>query len=234
MASGKFIAYYRVSTGKQSASGLGLDAQKSAVADYLNGGNWELVSEFTEVETGTRKGNGRPMLSKALEACKIHCATLVIAKLDRLYRNVAAQSALMESGVDFIAVDNPTASKFTLHILAAVAEHEAGMISKRTREALAARKAKGLPMGSQCWNSTSGMLSKENQEVGRSIASKVIKDKADNRARLLLGKIEEIKQETGSATFHQIAMELNKRNIPTVGKGKAWAYASVRNLLSRV
>lgn len=234
MASGKFIAYYRVSTGKQSASGLGLDAQKAAVNHYLNGDAWELISEFTEVETGTRKGNGRPMLSKALEACKIHGATLVIAKLDRLYRNVAAQSALMESGVDFVAVDNPTASRFTLHILAAVAEHEAGMISKRTKEALAARKAKGFPMGSQCWKSDSGMLSKEDQMVGRAIAAKMIKEKADGHAQLLLGKIKEIKQETDSTTFHQIAMELNKRNIPTVGKGKAWAYASVRNLLSRV
>lgn len=234
MAIGKFIAYYRVSTGKQAASGLGLDAQKAAVGDFLNGGNWELAAEFTEIETGTRKGNARPMLTKALAACRIHGATLVIAKLDRLYRNVAAQSALMESGVDFIAVDNPTASRFTLHILAAVAEHEAGMISKRTKDALAARKAKGLPMGSQCWKSNSGLLSKEDQVTGRAIAIKVIKEKADSHAQLLLGKIEEIKRDTGVVTFHQIAMELNKRNIPTVGKGRAWAYASVRNLLSRV
>jgi DNA invertase Pin-like site-specific DNA recombinase len=234
MATGKFIAYYRVSTGKQSASGLGLDAQKAAVMGYLNGGKWELVSEFTEIETGTKKGNGRPMLTKALEACRVHGATLVIAKLDRLYRNVAAQSALMESGVDFIAVDNPTATRFTLHILAAVAEHEAGMISKRTKDALAARKAKGLPMGAQCWKSDgAGVLSKENQNTGRAIAAKVNKEKADKKARLLLETIEAIK-EAGAVSYHQIAMELNKRNIPTVGKGKAWAYASVRNLLNRV
>ena len=102
----------------------------------------------------------------------------------------------MESGVDFVAVDNPTASRFTLHILATVAEHEAGMISKRTKEALAARKAKGLPMGSQCWKSDSGLLSKKDQDAGRAIAVKVIKEKADGHAKLLLGKIEEIKQET--------------------------------------
>jgi len=234
MATGKFVAYYRVSTGKQAASGLGLDAQKAAVSDYLNGGDWQLVAEFTETESGTRKGNDRPQLAKALDACRVHGATLVIAKLDRLYRNVAAQSALMESGVDFVAVDNPTASRFTLHILAAVAEHEAGMISKRTKDALAARKAKGLPMGSQCWKSDRGVLKKEDQEAGRSIAARVNRDKADKKAQLLFKTIEEIKQETGAESFHQIAIEMNKRNIPTVGKGKSWAYASVRNLLQRV
>lgn len=234
MATGKFIAYYRVSTGKQAASGLGLDAQKAAVTDYLNGGDWLLVETFTETESGTKKGNDRPQLAKALDACRVHGATLVIAKLDRLYRNVAAQSALMESGVEFVACDNPTAGRFTLHILAAVAEHEAGMISKRTKDALAARRAKGLPMGSHCWKSDSGILSKENQDTGRAIAASVNKGKADNKARLLIKTIEGIKQKTGAVSYHQIAMELNKQNIPTVGKGKKWAYASVRNLLNRI
>lgn len=234
MASGKFVAYYRVSTSKQASSGLGLDAQKAAVSVYLNGGEWNLLAEFMETESGTKKGNGRPQLAKALETCRIHGATLIIAKLDRLYRNVAAQSALMESGVEFVACDNPTATRFTLHILAAVSEHEAAMISKRTTDALAARKAKGLPMGAACWKSDSGKLSKEDQEKGRALAAKVNKEKADQKAQLLHETIKAIKQETGAETYHQIAMELNKREIPTVGKGKSWAYASVRNLLKRV
>jgi DNA invertase Pin-like site-specific DNA recombinase len=142
---GKFVAYYRVSTNKQGRSGLGLDAQRKAVADYLDGGKWELVGEFTEIETGKRAD--RPELERAIAACKKHRARLIIAKLDRLSRNVAFISALMERKVDFIAVDNPTATKFTIHILAAVAEFERDAISKRTTEALAAAKARGVTLG---------------------------------------------------------------------------------------
>src|SRR5215813_5790846 len=142
---GKFIAYYRVSTDKQGRSGLGLEAQRKAVTDYLDGGSWELIGEYTEVESGKR--SDRPELAKAIAFAKKHRARLVIAKLDRLSRNVAFISALMERKVDFIAVDNPHATKFNLHILAAVAEFERDAISKRTREALAAAKAKGKILG---------------------------------------------------------------------------------------
>jgi DNA invertase Pin-like site-specific DNA recombinase len=142
---GKFIAYYRVSTDKQGKSGLGFDAQRRAVRDYLDGSKWELVGEFTEVETGKRAD--RPELEKAIAACKKDRARLVIAKLDRLSRNVAFISALMERKVDFVCCDNPTATKFTIHILAAVAEFEREAISKRTKEALAAAKAKGKRLG---------------------------------------------------------------------------------------
>src|SRR3954451_16215958 len=127
MASGKWVAYYRVSTQKQGASGLGLDAQREAVGRYLDGGNWQLAAEFTEVDSGKR--NDRPDLAKALATCRRIGATLVIAKLDRLARNVAFVSNLMESGVEFTAVDFPTANRLTIHILAAVAEHEAAMAS---------------------------------------------------------------------------------------------------------
>src|SRR6478736_6126805 len=142
---GKFIAYYRVSTDKQGKSGLGLDAQRRAVRDYLDGGKWELVGEYTEVETGKRAD--RLELEKAIAACKKHRARLIIAKLDRLSRNVAFISALMERKVDFVCCDNPTATKFTIHILAAVAEFEREAISMRTKEALAAAKAKGNRLG---------------------------------------------------------------------------------------
>jgi DNA invertase Pin-like site-specific DNA recombinase len=142
---GKFIAYFRVSTDKQGKSGLGLDAQLRAVLDYLDGGTWDLVDEFTEVETGNRAD--RPELEKAIAACKKHRARLIIAKLDRLSRNVAFISALLERKIDFVCCDNPTATKFTIHILAAVAEFEREAISKRTKEALAAAKAKGKRLG---------------------------------------------------------------------------------------
>jgi DNA invertase Pin-like site-specific DNA recombinase len=142
---GKFIAYYRVSSDKQGKSGLGLDAQRKAVADYLDGGQWELVAEFTEIESGKR--SDRPELEKAIAVCKKHRARLIIAKLDHLSRNVAFISALMERKVDFIAVDNPTATKFSIHILAAAAELERDAISKRTTEALATAKARGVMLG---------------------------------------------------------------------------------------
>src|SRR5215471_5776281 len=142
---GKFVAYFRVSTDRQGKSGLGLEAQRKAVLDYLNGGSWELVQEFVEVESG--KHSERPQLEAALAACKKHRARLVIAKLDRLSRNLAFIATLMESGVEFTAVDNPHANKLTIHILAAVAQHEREMISERTKAALAAAKARGQRLG---------------------------------------------------------------------------------------
>src|SRR5258705_8901711 len=138
----KFVAYFRVSTDKQGKSGLGLEAQREAVNSYLDGGRWSLVQEFVEVESGKR--NDRPELTAALAACKRHKARLVIAKLDRLSRNLAFIATLMDSGVEFIAVDNPHANKLTVHILAAVAQHEREMISERTTAALQAAKARGV------------------------------------------------------------------------------------------
>src|ERR671910_308678 len=145
MAVGRFVAYYRVSTDKQGRSGLGLEAQREAVQSFLNGGSWTLAAEVTEVESGKR--NDRPELDRALGLCRLYGATLVVAKLDRLARNVAFISKLMEERVEFVAVDFPKANRLTVHILAAVAEHEAEAISKRTKEALAAAKARGVKLG---------------------------------------------------------------------------------------
>jgi hypothetical protein len=117
----------RVSTARQGRSGLGLEAQREAVRNHLNGGDWRVVAEFTEVESGKRKD--RPKLAEALAACRVHNAKLIIAKLDRLARNVAFVSTLMEAGVEFEAVDFPQANRLTIHILAAVAEHEAKVIT---------------------------------------------------------------------------------------------------------
>src|SRR5580704_15109370 len=120
MAKGKFVSYLRVSTARQGASGLGLEAQRKAVMDHLNGGRWSLIAECVEVESGKR--SDRPKLAEALRLCRLHKATLIIAKIDRLARNVAFISNLMESGVEFVVVDMPQANRFTLHIMAAVAE----------------------------------------------------------------------------------------------------------------
>src|SRR5436305_5419555 len=140
---GNFVSYYRVSTDRQGESGLGLDAQRNA--DYLNGGCWNLLAEFTEIESGKRAD--RPQLAAALGACKKQKARLVIAKLDRLSRNLAFIATLMDSGVEFVAVDNPHANKLTIHILAAVAQHERELISARTSAALKAAKARGKRLG---------------------------------------------------------------------------------------
>jgi DNA invertase Pin-like site-specific DNA recombinase len=149
MASDKFIAYYRVSTQQQGRSGLGLDAQRQAVAAYLNGGVWQLVAEFTEVETG--KGSNaldrRPQLKAALEACRKRKATLLIAKLDRLARNVHFITGLIESGTDFVAADMPNANKVMLQMHAVMSEWERDQISARTKAALAQARARGVVLG---------------------------------------------------------------------------------------
>jgi len=165
MADGKFIAYYRVSTERQGQSGLGLEAQQAAVEDYLDGGSWELIESYTEIESGKR--NDRPELARAMAACKKHKATLVIAKLDRLARNVAFVAGLMESGVDFVAADNPHANKLMVHLLAAFAEHERDQISARTKAALGAAKARGVQLGTHGRD----VLSRQNRAAAMTFSS---------------------------------------------------------------
>src|SRR5262245_19223833 len=143
---GKFVSYLRVSTDKQGRNGYGIDAQRQAVGDYLNGGAWELIAECVEVESGKRDGN-RPKLKEALALCKKHRARLIIAKLDRLSRNVAFIANLMEGKVDFVCCDMPQATRLTIHVLAAVAEHEREMIAQRTKAGLAAAKERGVVLG---------------------------------------------------------------------------------------
>jgi DNA invertase Pin-like site-specific DNA recombinase len=206
MANGRFVSYLRVSTQRQGKSGLGLEAQREAVAGYLNGGNWELVQEIVEVESG--RNNDRPALATALALCRIHGAKLLVAKLDRLARNVAFISALMEAGVEFEAVDLPQANRLTVHIMAAMAEHEAGAISSRTKAALAAAKARGTKLGGYRWNIQT-VASKGNIE-----SIKVRSAKASKRAADLLPTIADLKAK-GAASLHQIAAGLNVRGIKT-------------------
>lgn len=210
---GKFVAYYRVSTAKQGQSGLGLEAQKTAVETFLNGGNWKVVGEFVEVESGKRKN--RPQLNAALALCKKQKATLVIAKLDRLARNLHFISGLMESRTEFLAVDNPTANRLTVQILAAVAEDEARAISARTKAALASAKARGVILGKH-----GATLGKANHK------------KAMQTARELKATIQALKEE-GITAVREIAAALNARGIATP-QGKQWHGTSVHRLLKRV
>jgi DNA invertase Pin-like site-specific DNA recombinase len=182
---GKFVSYLRVSTDKQGATGLGIEAQRKAVEDYLNGGRWTLVQEYVEVETGKR--SDRPQLLAALAHAKAIGATLVIAKLDRLSRNVAFISNLMESGVEFVAADMPMANRLMVHVLAAVAEHEREMISQRTKAALAAAKAFGVKLGNP--NGARALVGRRGGAKG--IAR--LKAKADAHAASILPVIEAIR-----------------------------------------
>src|SRR3984893_8719245 len=212
---GKFIAYFRVSTDRQGKSGLGLDAQREAVMNYLNGGRGELVDEFTEVESGKR--NDRPELEKALAACKRQKAKLVIAKLDRLGRNLAFIAALMECGVEFVAVDNPHANKLMVHILAAVAQHEREMISERTKAALAAAKKRGQRLGNP------GIA--EAVKLGRA----ALKANARRFAANVRPIIEEIVR-AGATSDNLIAPQLNERNVRTA-RGGVWTHVQVGAIL---
>ena len=222
MANGKFVSYLRVSTARQGASGLGLEAQRAAVAGYLNGGDWKLVQEVVEVESGKR--NDRPALADALRLCRKHKATLVIAKLDRLARNVAFISNLMESRVEFVAVDMPQANRFVVHILAAVAEQEAEAISKRTKAALAAAKARGTQLGGR-------RVSRERWAEIRLAAGVARSAEADKRAALeVLPVIETIKA-AGATSLRQIAAGLNERNI-TTPRGGEWSAVQVQRVLT--
>jgi DNA invertase Pin-like site-specific DNA recombinase len=223
MANGKFVAYFRVSTAKQGKSGLGLEAQQEAVRTYLNGGNWKMEGEFVEVESGKR--NDRPQLAEALALCRLHGATLIIAKLDRLARNVNFISNLMESSVEFTAVDFPQANRLTIHILAAVAEHEATMISARTKAALGAAKARGVSLGGNRGNIAGEALK------GAKVSALKRGTKAAIRARDLLPVIRSA-QLDGASSLRQIAEVLNTREIRTA-RGGEWSAVQVRRVLRR-
>ena len=214
---GKFVAYFRVSTDKQGKSGLGLEAQRQSVMDYLNGGRWSLVADFTEIESGKR--NDRVELEKALAACKKQKAKLVIAKLDRLSRNLAFIATLMDSGVEFVAVDNPHANKLTVHILAAVAQHEREIISARTSAALKAAKARGRRLGNP-------ELSEARQR-----ATVAKKESADRYAGNVLPVIRDI-QRSGIKSLRGVAKALAARGIPTA-RGGTWTPVQVSAILRR-
>lgn len=223
---GKFISYLRVSTTKQGVNGLGIEAQRKAIADYLNGGKWKLLKEFVEVESGKRDDN-RPQLIEALQACKRTKAKLLIAKLDRLSRNVAFIANLLESDVEFVAVDSPYANRLTVHILAAMAEHERMMISKRTKEALRAAKERGVKLGSPVG------LSREAIQKGVAASQEARKAKADEHARRVYDIIKVCQAE--GMSLNGIARKLSgDGELTPRGKDCKWTPTTVKNVLKRV
>lgn len=224
MAQGKFISYLRVSTERQGQSGLGIEAQRKAVADYLNGGKWELLREYVEIESGKR--DDRPQLAAAMAHAKATGATPVIAKLDRLSRDAHFLLGLEKAGVDFVAVDNPHANRLTVGIMALVADEERRMISERTKAALAAAKARGQKLGNP-----NGAAALHRAGKGNKDAVAATKDRADEHAARVRPIIEDI-QAKGKTSFNGVAAELNERGVLTANGGK-WHAATVRNLLMR-
>lgn len=206
-----FIAYYRVSTDRQGVSGLGLEAQRSAVNHYVSAG--VLLSEYTEIESGKQHQN-RPQLHEALHECRRRGATLVIAKLDRLGRNVAFISALMESGTDFVCCDNPHANRLMLHMLAAFAEHEREQISQRTKAALAAAKARGAKLGNP--------RPLEALEFAHAV------HRSRRPPPQLLHLMQTFLQK--GMSYRAIGRELNRLNI-TTGRGCEWYGSTVKHAL---
>jgi DNA invertase Pin-like site-specific DNA recombinase len=215
-----YVTYYRVSTKSQSQSGLGLSAQHEGVKQFLRESD-RVVASFTEVESG--RNCQRPQLTAALAECRRRRATLLIAKLDRLSRNVAFLAKLLEGDVAIVAADNPNATKFTLHVLAAVAEHEAAMISQRTRAALCAAKARGIKLG----GNRGRTLSDAERAQGRAVQAAAARE----RALSLLPIVDEIRA-TGITTLAGIAFGLTTRGIPTC-QGNVWKPMQVSRLLAR-
>jgi DNA invertase Pin-like site-specific DNA recombinase len=218
MADGKFVAYYRVSTTGQGVSGLGLEAQREAVERYLNGGSWSLIEAFTEIETG--KGSNaldrRPQLKAALAYARKHKATLVIAKLDRLARNVHFISGLIEQGVRIVAADMPDADITMLQIYAVMAEREGRAISERTKAALAAAKRRGVVLGAN----------------GRALA---VRNRAEavERVAPMAGRLRALRGE--GLSLRRIASTLNAEGVSPPGtSGGLWHPATVQRALERV
>lgn len=220
---GKFVAYYRVSTDRQGQSGLGLEAQRQLVVQFLNGGRWSLIGEFTEVESGTRKRlKERPMLAAALDLARKQKATLVVAKLDRLARDVQFISTLLNGKVPFLCADMPEADKTFLQMMAVFAEYEAKRISDRTSAALAALKRQGKKLGSP------------TPEIGSAEGVKTIKAKADAYAEKVGPVVRDIIKRSGASTLRDIAGVLTARNIETPRGNTEWHASQVSNLLKRI
>jgi len=214
-----YVSYLRVSTDRQGRSGLGLEAQREAIAGFLHQGR--LLKEYVEVESGRRID--RPELAKALDHCRDTGATLIIAKLDRLARSVAFISQLMESDVDFVAADFPTANRLTIHVLAAVAEHEREMISQRTKAALAAARARGVRLGRD-------NLTADGARRGWQQSAEVRRRRADafaqKRARVIASYLHD------GLSLRAVARQLNSDGLLTA-RGGRWTATTVRNVLVR-
>ena len=226
MMRGSFVSYLRVSTQKQEQSGLGLEAQRKTVEDYLNGDNWTLIEELVEIESG--KNNRRPKLVEAIDLCKASGATLIVAKIDRLTRDAAFLLNLKDAGINFIAADMPEANRLTIGIMALVAEQEREAISKRTKDALAVAKARGVQLGAY----------RDGRFVGRIGTAEDAKKASEARTALYRRRAVErlpILQKVdpdGSMSLQRIAQLLNNMNVPTISGRGSWSANSVRRLKS--
>lgn len=218
MAEGVFVSYCRVSTARQGRSGLGLEAQQQAVRDYLDGGGWTLVAEVIEIESGRRAD--RPKLAEALRLCRVHRATLVIARLCRLSRDAHFLLGLQRAGVEFVAADLPGANRLTLGIMASLAEAEGRLISERTRVALAAAKARGTQLGGD------GQNLRRDGVRGREVSLRVRQEQAARRAADIIPVIDSLGDDL---SLREIAAALNDRRIPAP-RGGTWSSSQVKRI----
>jgi|WetSurMetagenome_2_1015567.scaffolds.fasta_scaffold00085_13 DNA invertase Pin-like site-specific DNA recombinase len=219
-----FVAYMRVSTERQGRSGLGLDAQRAAIVGYIKAGQGKVSAEFVEVESG--KQDARPQLINALTACKRYGAILIIAKLDRLARNVAFIAALMQSGVEFIAVDMPQANKLTIHLMAAVAEHEREAISARTKAALEQTKLHGVRLGNPQG------LRPDAAEKGRIVSALVRTRKSREYAEQFRPII--VAYKDAGLSLRAIARRMSEDGELAPRGGTSWTVATVRRIIADI
>lgn len=208
----KFVAYYRVSRKEQGISGLGLSAQKSSVEKYVTSHDGTIVKSFTEIETGTNKRE-RIEIHKAIQLAKNEGAILIIAKLDRLARNVSFVSSLMDAGIEFLAVDMPSANNFTIHIFSALAEQEAKLISSRTKLALAELKKKGVKLGNP-----QNLTSEARAKGVNKIKENAMNNDRNRQAQSIILNCKEKKM-----SYRQIADYLNQLNFKTRHGNKFYA-----------
>ena len=224
MSQGSIVTYLRVSTARQGKSGLGLEAQQKAVADYLSTGQWNLLEEFVEVESG--KNSKRPKLLEAIELCKASGAKLLVAKLDRLARDAHFLLSLKKAGIDFVCADMPEANRLTIGIMAMVAEEERKAISKRTKEALAAAKARGVQLGA--YRDGVYVGGKGNADTARNASeARTVRFHANAVDKLPLLKRYD---PDGSMSLRAIADIFNRYGVPTVSGRGSWSANSVRRL----
>lgn len=222
-----FIAYARVSTAQQGRSGLGLEAQEAAIRSFLQPTDRLLAPLYVEIESGRK--SDRPKLTEALARCRTTGATLLIAKLDRLARDAHFLLGLQKAGVDFVACDMPHADRFTVGIMAMVAEKEAEAIGARTKAALAAAKARGVKLGGDRGNRPA---TPEGSKLGARVSAEVRSLAAGHFAHRLLPVVDELRA-AGATSLHQLAAGLTERGIPTP-RGGAWTATAVRRALLRV
>ena len=223
--SNKVVAYYRVSTKGQGQSGLGQGAQEESIKNYVSANDCELLGEYTEVMSGKRAD--RPKLKEAIQHAKLARATLVVAKLDRLSRNVAFFSALMESEVDFVICDIPHANKLTIHILVAVAEYEALLASKRTKDSLAIAKSRGVKLGSSRPGHWEGIEHKRGWKQAAKRSAELRSQRAAEDNAELASQIQEMRDR--KMTFEDIAQEFTKRGYQTT-TGKTYTARNVARI----